>query len=233
MKPARRSNKRALDLLIIGSSWHASVVIDAIELAGLDRIVGFLDDTVAPGTERHGYTVLGGINDAAKICAKAAIANVAVAIGDNWRRRKISSQLTKKRPGLNFPVIKHPSATVAGSAQIGKGAVILAGSHVGPGARVGDFCILNTGSSLDHDTVMENYSSIAPGVFTGGLVRIGECSAVGVGASISDRVSIGRHSVVGTGAVVVSDIPEFVVAYGNPARVQRSRNEGDEYIRAR
>jgi acetyltransferase-like isoleucine patch superfamily enzyme len=77
---------------------------------------------------------------------------------------------------------------------------------------------------------MHKFSSIAPGVSTGGLVEIGECSAIGVGASISDRISIGRHTVVGTGAVVVRDIPDLVVAYGNPARVQRSRAEGEKYV---
>jgi acetyltransferase-like isoleucine patch superfamily enzyme len=77
---------------------------------------------------------------------------------------------------------------------------------------------------------MDNFSSIAPGVFMGGLVQIGECSAIGVGASISDRISIGRHAVVGTGAVVVRDVPDFVVAYGNPARIQRSRQEGEKYV---
>ena len=77
---------------------------------------------------------------------------------------------------------------------------------------------------------MHDFASIAPGVFMGGLVQIGECSAIGVGASISDRISIGGHAVVGTGAVVVRDIPDLVVAYGNPARVKRSRPEGEKYI---
>jgi len=64
----------------------------------------------------------------------------------------------------------------------------------------------------------------------GGLVQVGECSAVGVGASISDRISIGSHTVIGTSAVVVRDIPDLVVAYGNPTRVQRSRAEGEKYL---
>ncbi|MGA9885468.1 MAG: acetyltransferase [Candidatus Acidiferrales bacterium] len=217
-------------VLMIGSSWHASVLIDAIELAGAYKIVGLIDDTVAQGTDRRGYGVLGKVSDATSICAEKAADNVVVAIGDNWWRRRICADLVEQRPELKFPIIRHPSAIVAASAQIGKGAVILAGSHVGPRSQVGEFCILNTGSSIDHDCVMLNYSSIAPGVFTGGLVRVGECSAVGVGASISDRISIGSHTVIGTGAAVISNIPDFVVAYGNPARVQRPRREGEQYI---
>ena len=83
---------------------------------------------------------------------------------------------------------------------------------------------------MDHDCTLHDFASIAPGVFMGGLVRVGECSAIGVGASISDRISIGRHAVVGTGAVVARDIPDLVVAYGNPARVKRKRMEGEKYL---
>lgn len=217
-------------MLMIGSSGHASVLVDAIELAGEHRIVGYLDDTVARGTIRRGYPILGGFDDAAGICADEFIQNAAIGIGDNWWRRKVHCDLAQKCPRLEFPVIKHPSAVVAASAEVGKGAAILAGSHVGPWSLLGEFCILNTGSSIDHDCTLHDFASIAPGCFTGGLVEIGECSAIGVGASISDRISIGRHAVVGSGAVVVRDIPEFVVAYGNPARVKRSRPEGEKYL---
>jgi sugar O-acyltransferase (sialic acid O-acetyltransferase NeuD family) len=230
MTLAKISNPVALKLLMVGSSGHASVLVDAIELTGGCEIAGYADDTVPTGTVRRGYPTLGGFKDAAKICADQLISNVVVAVGDNWWRRKVYSDLIEKCPNLAFPAVRHPSAVVASSARIGKGAAILAGSHVGPGSRVGDFCIVNTHSSIDHDCVMHEFSSIAPGVSTGGLVEIGECSAIGVGASISDRISIGRHTVVGTGAVVVRDIPDLVVAYGNPARVQRSRVEGEKYV---
>ncbi len=229
--PAKIPKVAAPKLVLIGSSGHASVLVDAIELTGGYQIAGYADDTLSPGTVRMGYPVLGGLKEAAKICADQAITDVVVAVGDNWWRRKVYSDLIEKCPSLRFPIIKHPSAILASSAEIGKGTAILAGSHVGPGSRVGEFCIINTCSSIDHDSVMHDFSSIAPGVSTGGLVQIGECSAVGVGASISDRISIGRHTVVGSGAVVVRDIPDLVVAYGNPARVQRSRVEGEKYVR--
>jgi sugar O-acyltransferase (sialic acid O-acetyltransferase NeuD family) len=217
-------------LLVVGSSSHASVLVDAIELVGGYRVVGYLDDTLPRGTVRRGHPVLGGLIDAVSICAVQFINDVVIAIGDNWWRRKVYSDLIFECPNLNFPVVKHPSALIAASAEISKGSTILAHSHVGPGSRVGAFCIINTGSSIDHDCTMQDFASIAPGVFTGGLVQIGECSAIGVGASVSDRISIGSHAVVGTGAVVVRDVPDLVVAYGNPARVKRPRREGEKYF---
>jgi sugar O-acyltransferase (sialic acid O-acetyltransferase NeuD family) len=230
LTPAKISTLIPPKLLVIGSSGHASVLVDAIELTGGYEIAGYLDDGLSTGTVRRGYPVLGGLKDSARVCAEQVISDVVVAVGDNWWRRKVYSDLIAKCPNLRFSIVKHQSAIVASSAKIGKGAVILAGSHVGPGSRVGEFCIVNTGSSIDHDCIMHDFSSIAPGVSTGGLIEIGECSAIGVGASISDRISIGRHTVVGTGAVVVRDIPDLVVAYGNPARVQRPRTEGEKYV---
>ena len=217
-------------LLVIGSSGHASVLVDAIELTGEYTVTGYLDDTKAPGTAVGSYAILGGLADAASVCAQHLIQNVLIAVGDNWWRRKIYCDVLRSCPTLHFPVIQHPSAIVSPSAQIGKGSSILAGAHVGPGSRIGEFCILNTGSSVDHDCALHDFASIAPGVCMGGLAEIGECSAVGVGASISDRIRIGRHAVVGTGAVVVRDIPDLVVAYGNPARVKRPRTEGETYL---
>jgi sugar O-acyltransferase (sialic acid O-acetyltransferase NeuD family) len=228
--PMRLAPKDKPKLLVVGSSGHASVLVDAIELVGAYRVAGYLDDSLPRGAVRRDYLVLGGLDDAISICVDQHINDVVIAIWDNWWRRKVYSDLTHDCPNLGFPVIKHPSAIIAASAKISRGAAILAGSHIGPGSRIGAFCIINTGSSIDHDCTLQDFASVAPGVFMGGLVQIGECSAIGVGASVSDRIFIGCHAVVGTGAVVVRDVPDLVVAYGNPARVQRSRREGEKYI---
>jgi sugar O-acyltransferase (sialic acid O-acetyltransferase NeuD family) len=216
-----------ISTLIFGSSGHASVLIDAMRLTGDFKIVGFLDDTESAGTVKKGHAIFGGIHDYAAISKRENCNNAVLAIGDNWWRRKIYNEL--KQFGFQFPIIRHPSAIVASTTELGSGSVILANAHVGPGAHVGNVCILNSGSSVDHDCRLSDYCSLAPGVFIGGLVEIGECSHVGVGASISDRKKIGKHTVVGTGSVVVRDIPDFVVAYGNPAKVRRSRAEGEKY----
>lgn len=52
-------------------------------------------------------------------------------------------------------------------------------------------------------------------------VRIGENCWIGAGALIMPGVTIGDNSVIGAGSVVTKDIPENVVAYGNPCRVAR------------
>ncbi|MBQ9472343.1 MAG: sugar O-acetyltransferase [Ruminococcus sp.] len=52
-------------------------------------------------------------------------------------------------------------------------------------------------------------------------VRIGENSWLGAGVIVVPGVTIGKNAVIGAGSVVVKDIPDNVLAVGNPARVIR------------
>ena len=58
-------------------------------------------------------------------------------------------------------------------------------------------------------------------------VHIGENVWVGAGTVIVPGVTIGKKSVIVAGSVVVKDIPENVVAVGNPCRVLREIGEHD------
>jgi acetyltransferase-like isoleucine patch superfamily enzyme len=49
-------------------------------------------------------------------------------------------------------------------------------------------------------------------------IRVGDNVFLGIGAILLPGVSIGNNCVIGAGSVVTRDIPEGVVAVGNPAR---------------
>lgn len=51
---------------------------------------------------------------------------------------------------------------------------------------------------------------------------------IGASSVILPGVKIGRNSVIGAGSVVTKDVPENVVAVGNPCRVLREINERDK-----
>ncbi|MDQ2851746.1 MAG: sugar O-acetyltransferase [Actinomycetota bacterium] len=52
-------------------------------------------------------------------------------------------------------------------------------------------------------------------------ITIGDNVWLGGGVIVLPGVSIGSNSVIGSGSVVTRDIPADVLAFGNPARVQR------------
>lgn len=58
-------------------------------------------------------------------------------------------------------------------------------------------------------------------------VHIGKNCWIGAGAVILPGVTIGDNTVIGAGSIVTKDIPENVVAVGNPCRVLREIGERD------
>lgn len=56
------------------------------------------------------------------------------------------------------------------------------------------------------------------GVGKGAPVEIQDGVWIGANSTITPGVTIGRKSIIGAGSVVVSDIPPFCVASGNPCR---------------
>jgi acetyltransferase-like isoleucine patch superfamily enzyme len=85
-------------------------------------------------------------------------------------------------------------------------------------ASVGRFCIINTGSTIDHDNVLADGVNVASGAHFAGNVRCEEDAFVGVGAAVAPGVRIGVRAVVGAGAVVIRDVPDDTTVVGNPAR---------------
>lgn len=58
-------------------------------------------------------------------------------------------------------------------------------------------------------------------------VYIGENTWIGAGAVIVPGVHIGKNTVIGAGSIVTKDIPDNVLAVGNPCRVLRNVGEHD------
>jgi len=58
-------------------------------------------------------------------------------------------------------------------------------------------------------------------------VRIGKNCWIGAGVVIVPGVTVGDNVVIGAGSVVTKDLPDNVVAVGNPCRILREVNERD------
>ena len=58
-------------------------------------------------------------------------------------------------------------------------------------------------------------------------VYIGENTWIGAGVIIVPGVRIGSNAVIGAGSIVTKDIPNNVVAVGNPCRILRNVSEKD------
>jgi len=216
-------------IVVIGCSGHARVVVDILHQNHCE-VVGLLDTYKSMANEVLGQQVLGSDDDLPALVTANICDSVIVAIGDNWIRDRMVRRIRELVPGIRFVSAIHPSAQIARDVSIRQGTVIMAGVVVNTGCDIREFSILNTRSVLDHDSIMEQFSSLAPGAITGGGVRIGAFSAIAIGAVISHSIRIGEKTVIGAGATVVKNIPDGVVAYGTPARIIRDRTPEDPYL---
>ncbi len=218
---------------MVGCSGLGMVVVDIIESQGMYEMAGFLDTYKPSGTTVSGYKVLGTCKELPALLASGRVDGGIVAIGDNWVRRKVVNELLELAPAFRFITAVHPSVQIGAGVEIGRGSIIQAGVVICPWCRLGEFCLLTSRASLDHECAMGDFASMGPASATGGNVQIGAFSAIAIGAVISHGIRVGKHTVIGAGATVVRDIPDRVVAYGTPARIIREREPGDPYLEYR
>ena len=200
---------------LFGASGHGKVIKEILNANGV-RVEAFVDDNLAVN-ECAGCKVLHEYD---------GLSPVIVSIGINRIRKVVVEKLEAKaqtnRTELAFSTAIHPSAVVSPSAKIGEGTVVMAGAVINADAVIGDHCIINTGATVDHDCVIGDYCHVAPGVNISGATNIGSGTWVGVGSCVIQCLNIGQNCMIGAGSVVVKDIPDNVVAYGNPCKVIRS-----------
>lgn len=216
--------------MIIGASGHAKVVIDAATSQQHFEVIGLLDEQKQIGEQHFGKPILGRQSNIAEIMKEHQVELAFVAIGDNAIRAKVVDQLEEAVPELRFAVIVHAKAIVAKQSEISPGTLVLAGAVVNANAHIGKHCIVNTLASVEHDVMMADYVSLAPGAITGGNAVIRAFSAIGLGANILHGVTVAEECVIGAGATVIHDIPANSVALGLPAKVIRTRVHGDRYL---
>ena len=212
------------ELVIFGSGGHAVSVASVARSAGYN--VKFFLDSNSQLSSLLGVSIVKKIS----LIDNYVNFSYAIGIGDNYKRRCLVLSLEKDFPPLTFPQLIHRSATISEGCNVGRGTLVMPGVVIGPLSNVGEYCILNTNSSIDHECVMQDFSSLAPGVSTGGRVSIGEGSAISIGAKIKHGVSIGRDTIVGANSYVDRNISALQVVYGTPAHVVRSRDVGDSYL---
>ena len=218
------------NIILIGASGHAKVIIDIVEKQNVFKIIGLIDTFKETGTRVDDYTILGTEDELPKLIIEYKIFGGIIAIGDNFLRMKIAQKITTIIPDFQFVTAIHPKAIISKKVLICDGSVIMAGVVVNNNSYIGKHTILNTNSSVDHDCIIREFSSIAPGAILGGNVEINICSAISLGANVIENMNIGKHSIVGAGALVVNSIGDNKIAYGIPAKNIRQRKPSEKYL---
>ena len=195
-------------MYLIGAGGHAKVVRDILDACSIP-FSGVVTDNLKEVTFME-KKILHSIDevDEAIIC-----------VGNNRTRKKLAEELSQQ--GVTFGMGIHPSVIMSKYASVDEGTVIMQGVVIQSCAKIGKHCIVNTSASIDHDNVLGDFVHISPHATLCGEVEVGEGTWIGAGTVVKQCVKIGKWSIIGAGSVVVNDIPDGVLAYGNPCKVIR------------
>ena len=201
------------DVAVLGAGGHAGVVIQVLR-ASTREVAGVYDDSKeAQLTGKMGFSVR-------PMSSLPQGSAAVIAIGSNAVRRKVDARF----PGIEWATVLHPSAVVDPSATLGEGTVVMAGAVIQAGARVGRHVVVNTRCSIDHDCVIGDYASIAPGAALCGTVTLGDGAWIGAGATVKEGLTISKGCVLGAGATLVKNMSvENDTWVGTPASRLRSK----------
>lgn len=212
--------KRPRRFHVLGAGGHGRVVADIVRSAG-GGVTGYVDadpEKVGQEIDRQGAVVVSLQDELFEMLGRgtrpAEWDAVALGIGDNRIRHDFSGRFQPEE----LPTVVHPTATVAATAELGRGTVVCAGAVVNPGARVGDACVINTGAVVEHDCFVGDGTQVAPNATLCGVVTVGPRTMIGAGSTVLETLEVGREACVGAGAVVVADVSDETTVAGVPAR---------------
>lgn len=201
--------------VLVGGGGHANVVLRAAEAAGID-VHGYL----AREQGKLGAAYLGD-DDGYPGLLDGAVQGFLFGIGStDARSARLRAEIFDRLAydGGEQPVVVHLAASVAPSAALGPGTVVLRAAVVGEDVVLGRNVLINTGSVVDHDTRIGDHSHIAPGCVLSGGITIGSQCLIGAGSTVIQGVLIGDGAIVGAGSVVTRDVPAGSTVAGTPAR---------------
>lgn len=141
---------------------------------------------------------------------------VCIGGSNGFARYEIAREL--KARGLSPVNLVSPHAILDEVECYGDGIQLMPGAVVHKFCKIGDHCIFNTNSTVDHECLIGNGVHIMGGASVAGQVTIGNFSTVGTNATILPRVVIGENVMVGAGAVVVNDVQDNTTVIGVPAK---------------
>lgn len=203
----------ATTLFVFGGGGHGKVVADVAQTAGY-VVAGFVDDSPA-GATIWNIPILSWqrFSDERRRWPGAVFA---IGVGDNIARERCQKRI--EGDGFEVVAVAHARATIAASATVGVGSVLMAGAVVNPDAVLGRGCIVNTGAVVEHDCQVGDFVHLSPNAALGGAVHIGERTHIGLGAVALPGVNIGSDVRVGAGAVVHRNLRDGLTVVGVPAR---------------
>lgn len=190
---------------------------------GIQSRIYFIDDRLTEVTELNGHPA---VNYHMFKALPYANKFVLIAIANSQIREKIAHHLEKD--GVHLWSVQANNAIIMDQVDIAVGAALSPFVTITSNIKIGKCFHANLYSYVEHDCVIGDYVTFAPGVKCNGNIHIEDHAYIGTGAVIKQGTPdkplvIGKGAVVGMGAVVTKSVPPGVTVVGNPARILEKR----------
>ena len=185
--------------------------------------VVFIDDALTAESVVNGHRAM---NYQAFLNESASNKYVQIAIANSRVREKIAARL--EGDGIVLWSIAADNVILMDDAQIAIGAALSPFVSITSNIKIGKCFHANLYSYVEHDCVIGDFVTFAPGVKCNGNIHIHDHAYIGAGAVIKQGTPdqpliIGEGAIVGMGAVVTKSVPAGVTVVGNPARIVTSK----------
>ena len=148
---------------------------------------------------------------------------VCVAVGEPSIRQILYDKLAAKN--IKIATIIHPEVSIPDSTTIGEGTIICKFVSITCDICIGKNVYIHPMACIGHDSVIGDSAVISSFVDVAGDCIIGEKAFLAIGVVMKQGISVGRKSIVGMSSVIHRDIPEAVIAMGNPARAMKHNDQ--------
>ena len=220
----KKAFKGRCSVAIFGGPGGGTVVAQSVrnlESVGTAvNCIGFLNDTLAPGSPVGCLAVLGAFDSWIDLNNETQFIAPLHKAGEATLRSERIIQLGI--PSHRWCNVIDPNSQVDNSAKICHGTTLAPYVVVQPDVQIGSHVAIRSGVTIGHNSIVADYAFIGSNAALCGHVTVGVGAHISPCAAIRENVRIGMFSVVGLGAVVVDDVPDFSVVVGNPARIVRS-----------
>lgn len=206
-------------LILVGASGFGREVAWLVERINSEKqsweILGFLDDNPNLVNKKiNGYRVLGQIKDSVNY----ENAYFVCCIGSSKIRKKIIDELKSLNSEVKFATLVDPSVIMSNLVNIGEGSIICAGTILTVNIKIEDHVIINLNTTVGHDTIVNCYATIYPGVNISGNCEIESMTEVGTNSSMIQGCKLGDNNIVGAGSVIINDFNSNNTIVGVPAK---------------
>lgn len=119
----------------------------------------------------------------------------------------------------NYNTLVHPAAVMDSTVLLENACIVEPLSVIASFSKIGFGVYINRGCTVGHHVTIGDFASVNPGVHISGNCSIGEGTQLGIGTVVFDHITIGANCIIGGGSVVTKNIPDNVIAWGNPCKV--------------